>query len=129
MIGYFSKEGVYLMQYLPHNAERYSSQAMEYMKKNIEVVKIADVANYLNLDRSYFSSIFKLDTGISPSMYLVTLRMDTARRLLTETDQKISDIAVKVGYENPLTFSKMFRIKVGICPREYRNLHRISPNL
>lgn len=52
--------------------------------------------------------------------YLREYRLQTAQKLLTETDASIAEIAHRVGYENPNKFSSAFRQIFGMTPTEYR---------
>lgn len=56
----------------------------------------------------------------SPKEYLLHYRMEQAKHLLETTDTAVKDIAVSVGYSDPLTFSKMFSNVVKVSPSEYR---------
>ncbi len=99
----------------------YLQQAVDYMNDHIkENIKISEVAAHIGIDRSYLSGIFKNTLKISPQEYLLTLRMDHAAGLLKNTQDKISSIAADVGYEDPLTFTKMFKKYKGMSPSEWR---------
>lgn len=63
---------------------------------------------------------FKSATGESPLAYLQTVRIEMAKRLLETSKQTIAEITQNVGYEDVSSFSKMFKRKVGLSPREYR---------
>lgn len=63
---------------------------------------------------------FKSATGESPLAYLQTVRIEMAKRLLETSRQTIAEITQNVGYEDVSSFSKMFKRKVGLSPREYR---------
>lgn len=58
--------------------------------------------------------------GCSPQQFLVNLRMEKAVGMLKNTDLPVNQIAAQVGYENPLTFSKIFKQRYGISPKNYR---------
>lgn len=83
-------------------------------------IRISQIAAYIGIDRSYLTSIFKAEKGISPSEYLIQYRLKRAARYLRTTDMKISSIAEKVGYRDALTFSRRFRQRYGMSPSEYR---------
>lgn len=72
-------------------------------------------------DESYFSHLFKKETGISFVDYVNTQRVCRAEELLRTSDKRISEIAQAVGVENSNYFSVMFRKMRGISPQEYRN--------
>lgn len=100
----------------------YVEQAIAYIQQNIQSnIKVNDIATYIGIDRSYLTNIFKQVTNVSPQEYLVVYRMEMAERLLADKDRKISDIANKVGYADPMTFSKMFKKYKGVSPKEYRD--------
>ena len=52
--------------------------------------------------------------------YLTNIRINEGKRLLLETSFNVSEVALIVGYENPLYFSRVFRKVVGMPPREYQ---------
>ncbi len=57
---------------------------------------------------------------VPPARYVMTLRMREARRLLVETDLTVAEVALKVGFEDPLYFSRSFRRLTGVPPSHYR---------
>ena len=94
--------------------------AIKYINANYAMVKIREVADYVNLNRTYFTEQFKRRVFMSPQEYLMKIRMEHACQLLEETQLPVNMIAGNVGYENPLTFSKIFKQKYGVGPKEYR---------
>jgi AraC-like DNA-binding protein len=80
------------------------------------------VADYMNLNASYVSTVFKEVTEQSFSSYLEERRMEAAVSLIQTSNLKISQIAERVGYHSPNYFSKAFRKKMGVSPDQYRNL-------
>ena len=62
--------------------------------------------------------------GVSPQEYLMQCKLEQARKLLLETDAPVQDIARRVGYDNPLTFSKIFKGSFGVSPKTYRRQKR-----
>ncbi len=99
----------------------YVEQAIDYIQANYRNnVKINDIAMYIGIDRSYLSGIFKETMDISPQEYLLRYRIEQAEVMLKNTGDKIGKIAAAVGYQDPLTFSKMFRKYKGISPLKYR---------
>ena len=59
-------------------------------------------------------------TGATPHVYLANLRIEKARRLLTETAHPIIEIAAMVGYQSQSHFTKIFKAITGLTPRAYR---------
>lgn len=92
----------------------------EYMNS----ISISDIARQLNIDRSYFSSIFKKSTGLAPQLYLNNLRLERAAELMVRYGQSPSTAAVSSGYPDIYNFSKMFKRHFGLSPREYIKKNR-----
>ena len=107
-----------------YSKEAYADYAANYIRANFATVKISDVACYVGLHRSYLTNIFKKRLGVSPQEYLMQTRIQRARLLLLETDLPVQEVSQSVGYENPLTFSKIFKNYYGESPKLYRQNHR-----
>ncbi len=107
-------------------ASRCAHMAMRYLQQNYANcdLKLADVLEHLGVSRSYFSNVFKAQTGQSFVEYLTNLRMDEAKRLLRETGLCTYEIAERIGFVDPHYFSVSFRRRTGMTPREYREANR-----
>ncbi|MBQ4527820.1 MAG: AraC family transcriptional regulator [Clostridia bacterium] len=92
----------------------------EYMNP----ITIEGISERLNLDRTYFSVLFRKKTGISPKNYLLNFRMDMAKKLLSREDVSVSVAAYSVGYGDVFNFSKMFKKCYGVSPSEYAKQKR-----
>jgi AraC-like DNA-binding protein len=79
------------------------------------------------LSRSALHERFVSFIGQPPMQYLAQWRMQLAARLLRDTDAKVLDIALDVGYENETTFSRAFKRSVGESPGTWRRAHRAGP--
>lgn len=100
---------------------QYVRSVIHYIsEKYSEPIHIQDIANYCGLDRAYLSKLFKDATGITPQRYLITFRMNKAKKLLKETDLTIQHVSYSVGYSDPLAFSKFFKQETGMSPTQYR---------
>jgi len=64
--------------------------------------------------------ILKKVSGLPFKQYLNRLRLEEAKRLLTQTDLQVSDIAYKVGYGNISHFNRVFKDHLGISPNDFR---------
>ncbi len=92
---------------------------MESNLKNSE--RIDDYAAECNLSRDRFVHLFKDITGCSPYRYMMNIRIEKAQRLLRFSCAPISEIAITLGFDDPLYFSRIFKKHVGVSPAEYRN--------
>lgn len=95
--------------------------SVNYIKNNFERdIALADIARFVFLSPSYFTRAFKEETGVSPINYLLKIRVERAKELLRETQMKISDIALSVGFANQQRFNEIFKKYAGLTPLQYR---------
>lgn len=85
-----------------------------------ENLRIPELAAMENLSHSRYITLFRQQTGLSPTAYLIGLRMEHACYLLLNTDMSVKQIGASVGYEDPQFFSKLFKKHVGVSPLQYR---------
>lgn len=64
--------------------------------------------------------MFKKETGSSLGSYIIERRMEKAKALLAEGKLTVSEVAFAVGYDNFTYFSRLFKNKVGVMPKEYK---------
>ncbi|QMV41185.1 response regulator transcription factor [Cohnella cholangitidis] len=104
--------------------ERYSPAVREtirYLEERLQdPVTLRDVAEHLHLNASYFSVLFKEQTGLTFSDYLTRRRVQRAKELLVSTRMPIAEIAEKVGYQTAKYFVKVFRSQESVSPGQYR---------
>ncbi len=81
-------------------------------------VTLTDIAGAAHLQRHYFLRQFKNTFRITPHQYLTRRRLDVARTLLRETS--ITDTCFSVGFDDPASFSRLFKKHFGLSPHEYR---------
>jgi len=86
------------------------------------------VADQCNLSAKYLSHLFKDETGENFSDYLVRLRVEKAKQMLTQSNAKIGEISHLVGIESRATFLRIFKKVEGITPMEYRKLSEYKRN-
>jgi transcriptional regulator GlxA family with amidase domain len=89
-------------------------------------ISVRDLAARAHLSPSRFAAVFTQQFGMPPHAYLVHLRIDHARSLLTTTDAGQAEIAALCGFADVPHFSKVFRRATGQPPGEYRR-RRASP--
>ena len=78
------------------------------------------IAQRLNASPNYLGFLFHQNTGSYFSDYLNSLRINEAKRLLTETDESIDDISLAVGYSNVNYFYRVFKSISGQSPNQFR---------
>lgn len=104
------------------------TQAIRFMKDNhADGINIADVVNACSVSRRGLEKAFLTSLGHSPYRALLQIRMERARMMLRETQDKIATVAQLVGLPDPKHFSSLFRAECGLPPREYRQNRRPAP--
>ncbi len=83
-------------------------------------IKLADLAQLLDMSQSHFSHLFKQSMGISPHQYLLQQRIERAKQLLKQTDRSVMEIALACGFDSHSHLSKQFRQLTGMTPKAYR---------
>lgn len=78
------------------------------------------VAETLNVSAGYLSSLLKVLTGQSTQQHIHDKLIEKAKEKLSTTDLSISEIAYKLGFEHPQSFSKLFKAKTNFSPLEFR---------
>lgn len=97
-------------------------EALRYLDEHLhEPVSLREIADHLHLNASYFSVLFKEQTGLTFSEYLTRRRVQRAKELLTGTALSITEIAEKVGYQTSKYFVKVFRDLENMSPGQYRH--------
>ncbi len=103
----------------------YSQYIVDYIEKNYMMpITLTDIARELYLSLPYLSIKFKQDTGLTFCKYLQKVRIEQCCRLLANTEMKITETAVAVGYSDQKQFHKAFKNLLGITPNEFRRTVR-----
>lgn len=87
-----------------------------------EPLSLGSMAKIAFTSRYHFNRTFREVTGVPPSQFLYALRLERAKRLLMETQQKVIDICYAVGYNSVGTFTRRFTDMLGISPRAFREM-------
>lgn len=99
-------------------------EALEYIEKHyMETIRLEDIADAVNLNPAYFSTIFKKETGENFLDYVHLYRINIAKDMLRNHNRSIIDIAMSVGYNDAKYFSKVFKKYIGIKPSDYRKIY------
>lgn len=95
-----------------------------YIRQHLsEDLSREDIAGQVFLNPDYLTRIFKKETGMSISDYLLQQRLGMAAGLLANTEMSVSSIAAQIGYANFSHFSRMFKKYMKMSPLEYRHDH------
>ena len=97
------------------------AQIKEYLDTNYaEHITLDSLTQLTHMNKYYMAHSFAKYTGLSPIQYLNERRLETACRLLKETDYSVSDISSQTGFSSQSYFTQIFRKKYGITPIKYR---------
>ena len=96
-------------------------KAVQYFQLHYnEPLNIEAYARQIHVSESWFIQKFREYTGVTPMQYILYLRVSNAQELLENSSLPVKEIALIVGYENPLYFSRLFRKQIGVSPKAYR---------
>jgi len=103
-------------------------RAVDYFEKNIhKKLTLNQISREVGYSPTYFSTIFRKETGYAPVSYFSHLKIVKACEYLDQTNSKVKQISFLLGYTDPYYFTRDFKLKMGLSPRKYRN--RISARL
>lgn len=86
-----------------------------------EPLTLARIADEAHLSESYFSTLFKKGCGYGFREYLSKVRVDRAKELLEKTNMGVTEISQATGFDSQSYFSKVFRLRTGLSPSEFRD--------
>lgn len=101
-------------------------RAVRFINDNILLrpVTVSAIAEELGLSPAYFTRLFQRRIGMTPVKYIIEVRVAQAKRMLTEENYSIKEIAAALHYEDQLYFSRQFTKATGLPPRKYREQTR-----
>lgn len=112
-------ENAFAEHQLPNSLE--VQKAIVYINDHYhENISLADVARHVKLNAAYFSTLFKHHMEISFSDYLTDKRISQAKILLKKSNMPIVEVAIAVGFDTQSYFSKVFKTRIGMTPRQFR---------
>ena len=118
----FIEEFPKAFEYKDKELHTYIQEAINFINSNyMKSITVNDIAEHVNLSRSYLYKMFMKNLKVSPQKYLINLRMYKATLLLKGTRIPIGEVASKVGYSDSLLFSKTFSKYFSMSPLNYRN--------
>ena len=97
-------------------------RAIDYMNKNLNLkLTLQQISSEAGYSPTYFTTLFKQETGYSPLSYFSHLKILKATEFLDYTKSKVKEISFFLGYADPYYFTKDFTKRMGMSPRQYRN--------
>ena len=105
-----------------HSSMRLVRQCIKIIQEQYgEEISLSGAAKQLYISTNYLSRIFSAEMGKSFTRYLLEYRIAMAKKLLQECNDKVYEIASRVGYGDVVHFSKIFKQLTGLSPNQYRN--------
>lgn len=96
-------------------------KALRFIDDNLDGdLNLQTIAQHLAMSPFYFHKAFTAEMGITPNKHITRLRLEKAKRLLTNSDQSISDIAVQCGFRSTSYFGYVFKRSIGTSPSVFR---------
>jgi len=97
------------------------TKVCDYLDNNLkEDISLEQMANIINVSPFYLSKLFKEEKGITFINFISDKRLEKARDLLEHSDLSIKEITSEIGYNDQNYFSRIFKNKFGLSPKEYR---------
>ena len=101
------------------------TEAKRYIQQHYrESLRLEDVSSAVGFNATYFSTLFKKETGQNFMDYLTELRISKAKELLCGDTLSIQDVAEMVGYRDLKYFSRLFKKTTGVSPSDYKKLYK-----
>lgn len=102
--------------------------AIKYIEKEYQNPKLsnAELAEKCNISEVYFRKIFTENYKTTPKQFIVDIRINKAKQLLSDGLIKVGAVAEQCGFSNQYHFCRLFKEKTGITPTEYMKQNRIS---
>jgi len=98
------------------------SDALHYINSHYkESISLEEVADKVYLSSYYLSRLFKKEVGVNFSAYILTKKLDEAKRLLKETEMSVMNISSHLSFSDPSYFCRVFKNYISCTPKEYRN--------
>lgn len=101
------------------------TEAKRYIQLHYqEALRLEDVSSAVGFNATYFSTLFKKETGQNFTDYLTELRITKAKELLSSDNVSVQDVAEMVGYSDLKYFSRLFKKTTGVSPSDYKKLYK-----
>lgn len=109
--------------------EKYLARVIDYIESNFRIdFDMETLAQSVGISYAHLRRIFKNYIGTNLTSYINKRRIEEAKKLLSETDMTVMDMAVSLGYNNDQSFTRFFKKYEGITPGAYRNAVKAQNN-
>lgn len=106
---------------------RFEDLLNDYFESNLPQMdglpSVAYCAEKMHLSANYFGDLVKKETGKTALEFIHIKLIETAKERLVDTTKSISEIAYELGYKYPQHFTRLFKLKIGVSPVEWRGLN------
>lgn len=122
----FMKDAVVQVELISKSSKKSEIiDARKYVQLHLDrKISLEEVADQLHLNPSYFSRLFKKETGENFIEYVNRMKMEKAMALLSESDSTVEKVALMLGYDNKSYFNKLFKQHFEVSPSKYYQLVR-----
>ncbi|MFW6289820.1 MAG: helix-turn-helix domain-containing protein [Mariniphaga sp.] len=101
-------------------------RTIQFLEKNLhKKLTLQQIASEAGLSPTYFTTLFRKQTNYSPLNYFSHLKILKSCEFLDYTRMKVKEISFQLGYTDPYYFTRDFKSKMGMSPRQYRNRVRM----
>ena len=105
------------------------AKAIDYIYDHLHThITLEELADYVGLNSSYFSRLFKEEMGVSVSVYIRQKKIETARNMLIFSEFQVSQIAQILAFPSQSYFAEIFKKETGYTPMEYRRNNLFKQN-
>lgn len=133
---YFCELYIYLSKELNENLKKqtltsnqYVFKAIQYIANNYEnAISVQDVAQHVNISDRHLIRLFNNELNMSVHEYITFIRIEKAKKLLSETDQNVTVIGIDLGFNSPQHFATIFKKYENTTPSNYRKQLRKAGN-
>lgn len=127
LLNYLNKALCSMLQYINNERLHRSKKIIEIVKDYIhshysQEISLKCLADYVHLSPNYLSDLFKNEVGKNYIDYLIEVRINAAKKFLSQHDIKVYEVGHRVGYDDPASFNRAFKKIVSVSPAEYKKL-------
>ena len=100
-------------------------KAVSFMEEHFaEQITLGEIRRQVNMNLCYFCEVFQREIGTSPWNYLLRLRLDRVKGMLTDSDRPIAEIANICGFCDQSYMTRLFKKYEAVTPRQFRNAYK-----